>query len=114
MKDIWEDKKPKRSKIKKEIIILLILLIIAAAITTFIFYKNNGRVKDWVDKNIFRKEVHQEQTVSVELEDENTQICAYSQYLGLLSKNVFKIYINHMKNMEMQNLIYSSFKMRKM
>ena len=92
MKDIWEDKKPKRSKIKKEIIILLILLIIAAAITTFIFYKNNGRVKDWVDKNIFRKEVHQEQTVSVELEDENTQICAYSQYLGLLSKNVFKIY----------------------
>ena len=92
MKDIWEDKKPKRSKIKKEIIILLILLIIAAAITTFIFYKNNGRVKDWIDKNIFRKEVHQEQTVSVELEDENTQICAYSQYLGLLSKNVFKIY----------------------
>ena len=92
MKDIWKDKKPKKSKIKKEIIILLVLLIIAAAITTFIFYKNNGRVKDWVDKNIFRKEVHQEQTVSVELEDENTQICAYSQYLGLLSKNVFKIY----------------------
>ena len=92
MKDIWEDKKPKKSKIKKEIIILLLLLIIAAAITTFIFYKNNGRVKDWIDKNIFRKEVHQEQTVSVELEDENTQICAYSQYLGLLSKNVFKIY----------------------
>ena len=92
MKDVWEDKKPKKTKIKKIIVILLVLVIIGLAVTTFIFYKNNARVKNWIDKNIFRKEVHQEQTVYVELEDENTQICAYSQYLGLLSKNVFKIY----------------------
>ena len=92
MKDVFEENKPKKINIKIILLILLILVIIAIVVTAIILYNKNETAKQWIDKNILRKEVLQEQAVYVELEDENSQIYAYSQYLGVLSKNELKIY----------------------
>ena len=47
---------------------------------------------DITDKNIFNKEVMQANTNTIELENENSKICAFNKKIGVLNKNQFKIY----------------------
>lgn len=95
MKDFWieEQNIEKKSINKKKILILIIVLIlIIASITISAIYINNKEARDWIDKNILQKEKTQNNLPSIEIEENNSNIYAFNKYIGVLSKNSFKIY----------------------
>ena len=96
MKDFWEEveKEDTKRKInkKKIIIISLIILILIAIITISIIYVKNQQARDWIDKNIFRKEVLQDKVTTIELKDNQNNIYAFNKYIGILNKTQFNIY----------------------
>ena len=98
MKDYWKEKLPpiNRKISKKQIIIIsVIAVLIIAFITIAIIYYNNETAREWIDKNIFQKEVMQDNVTTIELkENEASNIYAFNKYIGVLNKNKFTIYGN--------------------
>ena len=95
MKNFWEESTTEKKQLnKKKIIILSIILILIILIITFsIIYAKNENFRNWTDINIFRKEINQEQLVSISInEDDNKAVYAFNQNIGILSNNEFKIY----------------------
>ena len=99
-----KEKKAKLNSKKRIIISVLLAIILIAFISVLILYIKNIEVRNWIDKNILRKEVKQEQSVYIELEGENPQTYAYSQYIGVLSNNNFDIYNSDGNKEETLNL----------
>ena len=108
MKDFW--KEPKETKEKKVNKKKVIITIIAIIITLFLIiisaiYINNKNVRLWIDKNIFRKEVIQNNLPTIELNESDTQnVYAFNKYIGVLSKNQFVIYDNSGKKQDELNI----------
>lgn len=96
MKDFWEETKNEntRKKInkKKIIVISIITFILIAIITITIIYVKNQQAREWIDKNIFRKEVLQDKVTTIELKEEQNNIYAFNKYIGVLNKTKFNIY----------------------
>ena len=93
MKDYWKEPETKKINKKKIIIATTIAIIVIALIATRILYINNKQARNWIDKNIFRKEKTQNNLPSVEIEESNTsRIYAFNKYIGILNKNNFEIY----------------------
>ena len=95
MKDFWIEPEAKKVN-KKKIIITIIVGLIIITLAVFIgIYMNNKDVREWIDKNIFRKEIVQDKTTTIELKDgQNSNIYAFNKYIGILNKNKFTIYSN--------------------
>lgn len=99
MKDYWiePEKKFKEKKInkKKIIIIILTIFIIILAVSGVLVYSKNKDIRDWIDKNILRKEIMQDKATTIELkEEQNENIYAFNRYIGILNKNQFSVYGN--------------------
>lgn len=93
MKDFWKEPKEKKVNKKKIIIAIIIVVIVIALIAISIVYINNKTARNWIDKNIFRKERTQNNLPSIEIEESNTSsIVAFNKYIGILNKNNFDIY----------------------
>lgn len=95
MKDIWVDATNKEKKVnKKKIIILTIIIVfIVIAIVTIGLYSTNDQAREWIDKNIFRKEVLQDKVATIDLkENQDSNIYAFNKYIGILNKTKFSIY----------------------
>lgn len=96
MKDFWEEieKEETKKKINKKKIITIsaIIVILIAIITTTLIYIYNKPAREWIDKNILRKEVLQDNVTTIELKDEQSSIYAFNKYIGILSKTKFNIY----------------------
>ena len=108
MKDFWkEPKETKEKKVnkKKVIITIIAIIIILFLIIISAIYINNKNVRLWIDKNIFRKEVIQNNLPTIELNESDTQnIYAFNKYIGVLSKNQFAIYGNSGKKQDELNI----------
>ena len=108
MKDFWkEPKETKEKKVnkKKVIITIIAIIIIIFLIIISAIYINNKNVRVWIDKNIFRKEVIQNNLPTIELNESDTQnIYAFNKYIGVLSKNQFAIYDNSGKKQDELNI----------
>ena len=95
MKDYWKEPKEKKINKRKLLLIIFIVIIAIALITIAIIYCNNKETREWIDKNIFRKEVVQDRAITIELkEEQNSNIYAFNKYIGILNKNKFEIYGN--------------------
>ena len=95
MKDIWIDATNKEKKVnKKKIVILTIIIVfIVIAIITIGLYSTNDKAREWIDKNIFRKEVLQDKVETIDLkENQDSNIYAFNKYIGILNKTKFSIY----------------------
>ena len=96
MKDFWEETEnenvKKKINKKKIIIILIIAIILIAVITLAIVYTKNQQAREWIDKNIFRKEVMQDKVATIELKEEQNNIYAFNKYIGVLNKTKLNIY----------------------
>ena len=95
MKDIWIDATNKEKKVnKKKIVILTIIIVfIVIAIVTIGLYSTNDKAREWIDKNIFRKEVLQDKVATIDLkENQDSNIYAFNKYIGILNKTKFSIY----------------------
>lgn len=108
MKDFWkEPKETKEKKVnkKKVIITIIVSAIILFLIIISAIYINNKNVRVWIDKNIFRKEVIQNNLPTIELNESDTQnVYAFNKYIGVLSKNQFAIYDNSGKKQDELNI----------
>lgn len=95
MKDYWEEPKQKKVNKKKIISVAITSIVVIVTISIAIVYYNNKPVREWIDKNILRKEVMQDNVTTIELkENQNTNIYAFNKYIGVLNKNKFTIYGN--------------------
>lgn len=97
MKDVWEESNVEVKKInKKKIIITTVVAILVVFITVLVgLYLSNEQARDWIDRNIFRKEVQQDKAATIELkEEQNNNIYAFNKYIGILNQTKFTIYGN--------------------
>ena len=95
MRDFWEETTPEKKTInKKKIVIAISIFLVVAIIGTIIgVYLNNNSFRDWIDRNILRKEVMQDKVSTIEIEDGQTaNVVAFNKYIGILNKNKFSIY----------------------
>ncbi len=96
MKDFWKEtseQKTKKINKKKIIISVIILILIIALVTISLIYVKNKNARNWIDKNILRKEITQNNLPTIELEEsDNSQVYAFNKYIGVLSNNNFDIY----------------------
>ena len=116
MKDVWIETQTEEKKINKKKIIITILITIIVVFSIIVggLYTSNKQVREWIDKNIFRKEVLQDKVTTIDLkEDQNANIYAFNKYIGILNKTEFSIYGNtgnEEKKLEIQisNPIFNS------
>ena len=114
MKDFWEEAEPKKVNKKKIIISIIILVLIIIGVIIIILYNRNAQIKHWIDNYILGKEVLQNTSVSIELNTEDTpNIYAFNKYIGILNKNIFKVYNSSAKmenelNLEITNPLFAS------
>lgn len=97
MEDYWNrDVKEKKINKKKIIISIVISIIVVALIVIIALYMTNAQIREWVDKNILRKEVLQDKVATIDLEEEQSaNVYAFNKYIGILNKNQFSIYGNN-------------------
>lgn len=97
MKDVWEEVSTESKKINKKKLIITIIVAILTVVLLVIagVYYTNKQAREWIDKNIFRKEVLQDNVTTIELkENQSSNIYAFNKYIGILSKTKFTIYGN--------------------
>ena len=96
MRDFWEEVESENTKKKinkkKIITISAIVVILILIITTTLIYIYNQPAREWIDKNILRKEVLQNNATTIELKDGQSSIYAFNKYIGILSKTKLNIY----------------------
>lgn len=113
MKDFWVEEEEKKFNKKKLIIVIIAVILIVLLISVVCIYYNNKETREWIDKNIFRKEVRQDKVTTIELKEQQSNIYAFNKYIGILNKNKFYIYGNtgnKEKELELQisNPIFNS------
>ena len=95
MRDFWTEQIQSQQKIKYRKLALLIgiLLIIISIIIMIFVYIYNTNFRKWCDKNILGKEISQENTKSIDIEEgENVQVYAYEKYICVLRKKKLEYY----------------------
>ena len=86
-------KKINRFNKKKIIIIALIIVLIILFAILFAVYISKREVRNWIDINIFRKNVSEQDIQSISLNtDKNNQVHVYSNYISLLNDKTVTLY----------------------
>ncbi len=95
MKDYWKETiKPVRKLNKKKIsVIIYAFLIIISLIILISLYVSSQGFRNWIDKNILRKEITQNNVTIIDLDaKDNYDIYAYDKYITILNRNILSIY----------------------
>ena len=100
-----ENKDNKKTKVKKILKILFIIIIIGLIIAGIILYRENRTLQNFMDENIFKKTVSENNLSSIDIDnDSNTYICAFSNYIGVLNNNILTAYNSYAKNEFLLNI----------
>ena len=94
MVDFWgEEQEPKKLNKKKLVIVICLAVLLIALIILDIIYSKNKDFREWTDKYIFRKEINDENTSLINInEDENINAVAFNNNLVLLRKKKIEVY----------------------
>ena len=95
MRDYWEESETKNKKInaKKIILSIVISILVVAVIVIVALYITNNEFRNWIDIEIFRKEISQDKVTTIELdESDSPNVYAINKYIGILSKNKLSLY----------------------
>lgn len=95
MRDYWEEPETKNKKInaKKIILSIFISILVVAIIVIVALYITNNEFRNWIDIEIFRKEISQDGVTTIELDEgESSSVYAFNKYIGILSKNSLSLY----------------------
>ena len=93
MEEELKKKQEKKAFIIKIVKILAIIIITGLVIAGIVLYRENREVQNFFDENIFRKTVEEGSLVYIETSnDSNTHICAFDNYIGILSNNILTAY----------------------
>ena len=78
---------------KKKIIAIFIILLSIIIIVTIGLYVGKKEVRQWIDKNIMKKEIEEEDLPNIEIEEnDDTSIYAYSKYIAVIRDSKLTIY----------------------
>lgn len=100
-----ENKDNKKTKVKKILKILFTIIIIGLIIAGIILYRENRTLQNFMDENIFKKTVSENNLSSIDIDnDSNTYICAFSNYIGVLNNNILTAYNSYAKNEFLLNI----------
>lgn len=95
MKDYWKEPTQKKINKRKIATMVVVVMIVVVILSLIIVYSNDKTAREWIDKNIFQKEVVQDNVTTIELpEGQEANIHAFNKYIGILNKNKFSIYGN--------------------
>lgn len=100
MKDVWKEeynpqKRAKKKSRKRIIVTAIVIAIIAVTIIAIGVYCKNEQARNWVDKNVFRKEISQDNVATIDLkEGQDVNVYAFNKYIGILDQTKFTIYSN--------------------
>lgn len=109
-----ESMKVKHLNKRKVIITLIILTIIIILVILDAAYITNTDFRNFVDTNIFRKNITENNVTMIEIESEsNPYFYAYDKYVVILQKNILTRYTSSGKeegniNLEINNPLFSS------
>lgn len=79
--------------VRKYLMIAGIILVVTAIIVIIALYISNTTVRTYIDRNILRKEILENDVVKIELNSqENSSIYAYQKYITILNKNILTTY----------------------
>ena len=97
-------KKIKKTKVIS--IIVLVIIIILLAIATGL-YIGNKDVKAYIDKNIFKKEIDEQDLIQIGLEN-NSSVYSYGNYIAILYNNTLNIYTSDGKKITSMDVLISN------
>ena len=94
MKDFFEESQINNKNNRRRVtIISTSFLILVAVIAIVTLYVSNLQFREWIDVHILQKSLERNDAAVIDFNsDTNVEICAYDKYIGILSKNEFKIY----------------------
>lgn len=95
MKDFWAEglQNHRKGKIKKVILLIIVLLIFIALMALISIYFMNYEFRQWCDEKVLRKEILQEDTVMIEIDNsDDVQVWAYDKYICILKKQKLELY----------------------
>lgn len=94
MKDFFEESQINTKNNRKRVtIISTSFLVLVAVIAIVTLYVSNLQFREWIDVHILQKSLERNDAAVIDFNSEaNVEICAYDKYIGILSKNEFKIY----------------------
>ena len=93
MKDYWEESEKKKMNTKKIIISVAVSVLIVAIIVIVALYITNKEFRNWIDIQVFRKQISQDKVATIELDEGQTSnTYAFNKYIGILNKNKFSFY----------------------
>ena len=95
MKDFWimESENQRKLNKKKTTITIICILVLIAIIVVISVYISNREARQWIDINILRKSIEQNDVTTIDLNTENvSEIYAYSKYIAILDKMKLTIY----------------------
>ena len=93
MKDYWEEPIEKKMNAKKIIISVVVSILIVAIIVLVALYITNKEFRNWIDIQVFRKQISQDKVATIELDEGQTSnTYAFNKYIGILNKNKFSFY----------------------
>jgi len=85
-------------KKKKKIIVLIILLVGIIFAVTFGLYTGDENARTWIDKNVFRKDLSEEDLPYIDIdENESLEVITYDEYVATFSENTLTIYDSNAK-----------------
>ena len=78
---------------KNKLLITLAVICVISGISIIIVYNTNEQVREWIDVNILKKEITEEDIATINLEVDNNQyIFAYDRYIAILCNGKLSIY----------------------
>lgn len=88
-----ENYQDKKLGIKKILIITFVSLIVICAIILAVLYFANENFRKWTDITIFRKDINEQDIVSIDLDtDKNNQLFCYNKYVCVLNNKTLNLY----------------------
>lgn len=100
--------------LKNKLLILAIIILLAIIAGVVIAYIVNEEARDWININILRKEVTEDDVATIEINTDKTQyIYSYNKYIAILCNGKLEIYNSyaskvHELDIEISNPIFDS------
>lgn len=83
----------RKMPLKNKIIIFAVAIVLISTITVVIMYTVNEEARNWINVNILKKEVTEEDIATIEIDGDKSQyIYAYDKYIIILCNGKLDIY----------------------
>ncbi len=85
-----------KMQLKDKIIIVSVIISVIVIFSIMIMYMLNENVRDWININVLRKEITEDDVATIEIDSDKSQyFYAYDKYITILSNGKLEVYSNY-------------------